>query len=249
MIVIPSIDVSRGRAVKRIRGVEGSEVFADSPERALENLLRRDVKRIHVVDLDGAKAGRPVNLELIVRLVRIAESHGVRTQVGGGIRCLEHALAYGREGADVVLGTLPFTNLEEARRIVRELGSDRVLLSADVMEGRIRVQGWLRDAERNLRDVLEELDVRRAIYTCIDVEGTLQGPRIYESVVSVLREHGVRELIYAGGVGREEDLDHLHAHGFTGVIVGMAFYAGLLDRLLIYARRRFGDDVGQERHR
>ncbi|NPA24138.1 MAG: nickel transporter [Crenarchaeota archaeon] len=226
-LIIPSIDISRGLAVKRVQGVEGTEIVRIDPMKILEDIIKYvgKIRRIHIVDLDGAKEGKPMNRDIIIKLVREAVKNGLEVEVGGGIRDLEHALTYVREGADIVLGSLIFKNPDKARTIIKEVGTDRVFVSVDIKHGRIAVSGWTETVDVDPIDVLSSSDIMNVIYTCIDVEGRMTGPTVDRSLVRSLRERlNLRNLFYAGGVRNRDDVEMLEREGFNGVIIGMAMY-------------------------
>lgn len=233
MLVIPSIDISEGMAVKRVQGVKGTEVVKTDPMSVLEYILkfRNRLERLHVVDLDGARAGRPVNLEIVKKIVENCQ--GLRVQVGGGIRKLEHALELARLDVDVVIGSVVFKDFQEAQRIVKTLGSDKVFVAVDVKGGKLAIQGWEEVAVVNVVEYLRRLDVVNIIHTCVDVEGTLQGPRPYMDLINSLRRNlGIKYLFYAGGVRDKSDVEYLEKLGFNGVIIGMAMYMRGLEHFL-----------------
>jgi len=219
MLVIPSIDLEDGRAVKRVRGRRGEYVFVGDP---LE-LARRfsQAPLIHVVDLDGAERGAPANLDVVAA---ISDAVGGRCQVGGGLRdpaSVSRALDLCNYA---VLGTLPFTE----PRLFDEMAKSfpgRLVVSLDVSEGWVMGGGWtarllrLEDALR----LLEGRDLAAAIYTSIDVEGTGVGPLVAD--VEALRRVAKR-IYYAGGVSSCAHLELLKRAGFDGVIVGYALYRG-----------------------
>ena len=238
MIVIPSIDLHKGYAVKRIRGIEGSEVVMKNPLDVINDLISNyEVERIHIVDLDGAKFGKPIHFDIIKKLIEIAKEHNVKVQVGGGIRYLEHALMYSKLDADVVISSIVFENTIETKKIINTIGSDKIFVSVDIKDGKISIHGWLKKLNLEILSYLNELDIRKIIYTCIDVEGMLKGIKIYPDVIQKLKSLNISELIYAGGVKDEQDIEILHRNNFTGVIVGMAYYMGYLKRLIEFCKR------------
>ncbi|NPB00500.1 MAG: nickel transporter [Crenarchaeota archaeon] len=235
MLIIPSIDISRGLAVKRIQGVEGTETVKMDPMQVLKTVLKYvgKIRRIHIVDLDGAREGRPINVEVILRLIREAKERGLEVQIGGGIRRLDHALIYARENADVVLGSIIFKNPQEAERIIRELGPEKVYASIDVKSGRIAISGWIETVDVDPISQLSVLDIRNIIYTCIDVEGKMQGPMVNRELINKIRYRlSLKNLYYAGGVRDKHDVKYLKAEGFNGVIIGMAMYVKGLEHFL-----------------
>ena len=238
MVIIPSIDISRGLAVKRIRGVEGSEIVKEDPMKVLENILKFSdkIKRIHIVDLDGAKFGKPINFETIIKIVNICKEYGIKVEVGGGIRKLEDALKYVENDCDIVLGSIVFKDLNETKKIFSKCGKDRIFVSIDVKGGRLAISGWLEVLDvRNVVEYLSNLDVENIIHTSIDVEGTMAGPKPYIELIDELKSRlSIKNLFYAGGVRDVEDVKFLLKFGFNGVIIGMAMYNKGLEHFLNY---------------
>jgi phosphoribosylformimino-5-aminoimidazole carboxamide ribotide isomerase len=178
-----------------------------------------------VVDLDGARAGEPVNLEHVRRIVAAV---GVPVQLGGGLRDskkVEEAISSGAER--VVLGTAAVRDPDLAAAIAAVHG-ERVVVSVDARSGRVAAEGWTEDSELATTDVvaaLSERGVRRFVYTPVDVDGLMEGPDL-DSLREVA-EATDGELIYSGGVGSLDDLRSIAALGLEnvgGVIVGRALY-------------------------
>ncbi len=231
MNLYPAIDILGGNAVRLIKGdFDASTVYDADPAAAARAWVDAGARFLHVVDLDGAKAGEPVNL---AHLRRIAEL-GVPVQYGGGLRsldALERALGAGAER--VILGTAAFTDPVLLERALERHGADRVVVSVDVRGGEVAIEGWTKSAEVSVREVfarLIEQGVRELAYTNVDRDGMLGGLNL-DDLIRVARqaEHG--HLVYSGGIGDLGDLERLaqlrtqHAlHNLVGVIVGKALY-------------------------
>jgi phosphoribosylformimino-5-aminoimidazole carboxamide ribotide isomerase len=230
MILYPAIDILDGRAVRLRQGdYDASKVYEEDPLEAARAWVQGGAEHLHVVDLDGARAGVPQNLD---HLGRIASELGVPVQFGGGLRSLraiEGAIEAGAER--VILGTAAFTDeilLDEA---LMEW-PDKVLVSVDVREGRVATQGWTETIDGGPEDVIARLVARgasRLIYTNVDRDGMLQGPDLEEVRRVAQAAHG-GSVIYSGGIGRLEDLEGLEGlagmgeTSLDGVIVGKALY-------------------------
>ncbi len=224
-MIVPSIDISGGRAVKRVRGIGGTERHVVDP---LHVAARLKGKYVHIVDLDGASSGMPVNLATIRK---VAGQLDGQCQVGGGVRSLEHASELLRSCLRIVLGTLVFTAPDRAREIIEAVGPEKVLVSLDVLGDEVMVSGW-KMAVGRIGDVTAALPrTWGIIYTDISVEGTMEGPNPRPEVTSKLRNVTSR-LFYAGGVRDCRDVDRLLGMGFDGVIVGMALYEGAIAECL-----------------
>jgi phosphoribosylformimino-5-aminoimidazole carboxamide ribotide isomerase len=226
VILYPAIDILDAKAVRLVRGdFEQQTVYEDDPFRAAAAWVEAGARRLHVVDLDGARSGRPQSIE---HLRRIAAELGVPVQYGGGLRsaeAIDAAVAAG--AARVILGTAAFRDPELLARAVRDHG-ERVVVSVDTRGGRVATAGWTETMELSAADVIERLTaagVRNFVYTNVDRDGLLEGPDVDE--LAALAETVRGNLIYSGGIGAVADLEALASIGapsLEGVIVGKALY-------------------------
>jgi phosphoribosylformimino-5-aminoimidazole carboxamide ribotide isomerase len=219
-MIIPSIDIEGGRAVKRVMGRRGHYVFVGDPLALAERFKKAPL--VHVVDLDGAEAGRPVNVAVVEK---VAEVLGGRCQLGGGIRS-EEALRWALSICRVaVVGTMPFKQPELFQMLAAKYG-DRLAASLDVRQGRVAVEGW-REAAASVEEALNILrrfgKLAAVIVTAVDVEGTGVGFVGFD--VAPLRDVAER-IYYAGGIKSCRDVQTALNAGFDGVIVGYALYRG-----------------------
>jgi Phosphoribosylformimino-5-aminoimidazole carboxamide ribonucleotide (ProFAR) isomerase len=219
-MIIPSIDIEGGRAVKRVMGRRGHYVFVGDPIALAERFKKAPL--VHVVDLDGAEAGRPVNVAVVEKA---AEVLGGRCQLGGGIRS-EEALKWALSICRVaVVGTMPFKQPELFQMLAAKYG-DRLAASLDVRQGRVAVEGW-REAAASVKEALNILrrfgKLAAVIVTAVDVEGTGAGFVSFD--VAPLSDVAER-IYYAGGIKNCRDVQTALNAGFDGVIVGYALYRG-----------------------
>jgi phosphoribosylformimino-5-aminoimidazole carboxamide ribotide isomerase len=231
VILLPAIDIRGGRTVRLERGDYNRETVYDAdPVDAARRWVEQGARALHVVDLDGAVAGAPVNLDHVERIA--AETH-VPVQVGGGLRDAEavaRALAAGAERA--VLGTATLERPELVEGLAEQHG-ERIVAGVDARSGRVAIQGWERETNATPGDLITELagrGVRRFVYTPVEVDGTMDGPAFDGLRAAAARagEAGA-DLTYSGGVGSLEDLRALVDLGLaavSGVIVGRALYEG-----------------------
>jgi phosphoribosylformimino-5-aminoimidazole carboxamide ribotide isomerase len=229
----PAIDVLDGSAVRLVKGeFDASKVYDEDPLAAARAWMQAGARRLHVVDLDGARAGEPVNLEHLRRIAQL----GLPVQYGGGLRsgdAVKRALDAGAER--VVLGTAAFGDPALLATALTAHGPERVVVSVDVRAGRVVVEGWTKAADVGVRDAFRELierGVRELAYTSVDRDGMLSGPSL-EDVAWVAGAAADGHLIYSGGVGALSDLVELARlraerglHALDGVIVGKALYEG-----------------------
>jgi phosphoribosylformimino-5-aminoimidazole carboxamide ribotide isomerase len=228
VILYPAIDIMGGHAVRLTRGdFAASKTYDEDPLAAARSWVRAGASYLHVVDLDGARAGAPANLH---HLRRIAGELGVPVQYGGGLRTLEalgEALAAGAQRA--ILGTAAFTQEGLVERALAEHGAERVLVSVDVRGGRVSTAGWTETTQLDAVAAigsLRERGVEEIVFTNVDRDGMLEGPDV-EQVREVTRAAGAGRVLYSGGIGELADLEALAAldePSLTGVIVGKALY-------------------------
>ena len=227
MRLYPAIDILDGNAVRLVRGdFAARTVYETDPLAAAGAWVEAGARHLHVVDLDGARSGEPVNLE---HLRRISAELDVDVQFGGGLRSAQSVRdALGAGAARVLLGTAAFTDPDLLEEVLAVHGPERVLVSVDARGGRVATAGWTARTELSAQDALRSLcgrGVRRFVFTDVDRDGMLEGPDLAE----VRRLAGAVDaaLVYSGGIGRLadlEDLARLRAPNLDGVIVGKALY-------------------------
>jgi phosphoribosylformimino-5-aminoimidazole carboxamide ribotide isomerase len=222
----PAIDVLGGRAVRLEQGdFQRSKEYEADPLDAARRWVEQGAPRLHLVDLDGAREGRPVNL---AQLERIAGAAGVPVQYGGGLRSVDGVEAALGAGADrVVVGTIAFTD-EDLLEAMVQSGGARVWVALDVRDGVIATSGWVASTETTAPQAAVALRGRGVggfVYTSVDRDGTLAGPDV-QGVERVIAAAGEAPVVYSGGVGTVDDLRPLAALALEGVIVGKALYEG-----------------------
>jgi phosphoribosylformimino-5-aminoimidazole carboxamide ribotide isomerase len=227
--ILPAIDLRGGRCVRLLQGDYAHEtVFSDDPVAMARRWVEAGARRLHIVDLDGARAGRPENLHVVRQ---IAAAVPVPVQLGGGMRdgeCIMAALEAGVER--VILGTALVTGEPEViHGLLREFGA-RVLVGVDARDGRVAIQGWTETTGRDAVEMARELEAqgaRRLVYTDISSDGMLAGPNL-EAVRRMVEALSI-PVISAGGVSSAGDvrrLGELEPLGLEGVIIGKALYTG-----------------------
>jgi phosphoribosylformimino-5-aminoimidazole carboxamide ribotide isomerase len=228
MILLPAVDILDGKAVRLTRGeFDQSTVYDADPLDAARRWVADGARSLHVVDLDGAKSGAPVNIE---HVRRITAEVPVPVQVGGGLRTIDAVRDAVEAGAArVLIGTAAYQDVDFLDAALAEFG-DRVVVSIDAREGRLAGAGWTEQTDIPIEAVIERLGargVRRFVYSSIDRDGLLAGPdldgarRVAEAVRGT--------YVYSGGVSSLEDLRslvELRQVNLSGVIVGKALYEG-----------------------
>ncbi len=228
MDVIPAIDLRGGRCVRLVQGDYNRELsFLEDPVAVAHRWVSEGATRIHIVDLDGAREGRPVNDKTVKRII---DAVSMPVQVAGGIRDLDAVDRWLEAGADrVVLGTAAVREPELAAEASRRHGG-RVVVSIDARDGLVATEGWTEATEQpaeELANRLAELGVQRFVYTDIARDGTLTSPN-FEAVESLVKATPA-PVIAAGGVAEVTHLVRLAELGAEGAIVGLALYDGRVD--------------------
>lgn len=236
----PAIDIRGGKCVRLIQGDYNQEtVYNDSPLEAALAWAEQGGKWIHLVDLDGAKAGEPVNHQLIGD---IARSVKVPVQTGGGLRTVENVERLLSLGVSrVIIGTAAIEDRPFVEEVLRRFG-EQVAIGIDARNGYVATRGWLETSEVKAEELavqLAELGAKTFIFTDISRDGMMQGPNV-EAIVRLAQVSG-QSVIASGGVSRYEDLEALAAHadkGVAGAIIGKALYTGSIE--LAEAHKRLG---------
>ncbi|MEX2425841.1 MAG: 1-(5-phosphoribosyl)-5-[(5-phosphoribosylamino)methylideneamino]imidazole-4-carboxamide isomerase [Thermomicrobiaceae bacterium] len=228
MLIIPAIDLREGRCVRLFQGDFDKETsYSDDPTEVARRWQNSGARRLHIVDLDGARAGEPVQLEIVSKICQL----GVPVQLGGGLRQIDHVRAAVEAGVDrVILGTAAIENPELMRESVDAFGSERVVLGVDARNGYVALRGWEQMSGIPAIEIIEDAlnnGIERVIYTDIDRDGTLNSPNFDETArVAAIGP----AIIASGGVARWDDLWHLsRIRNVEAAIVGRALYDGTIE--------------------
>lgn len=228
MELIPAIDIKDGKCVRLFQGdFSRLTVFDEDPLAAAQRWVDAGARRLHLVDLDGALAGHPVNTDAIVTIVRAVP---VPVQLGGGLRtevAVQAALALGVER--VILGTAAVREPALIGRLAAR-HPEAIVVGVDARNGRVATEGWTEATTVYAVELVEqmaELGVKRVIYTDISRDGTLTEPN-FAATIALVRNGGPA-IIASGGLSSVEHLLRLKDGGVEGAIVGSALYTGKLD--------------------
>lgn len=228
--LIPAIDIIDGKCVRLTKGDYAQKtIYSDSPADMAKEFEALGFTRLHVVDLDGAKSKHIVN-DKVLRDITTATRLVV--DFGGGIKTdddLEKAFDAGAKM--VTVGSIAVTQPDLFGQWLSTYGPDRMILGADVRNGKISINGWKEDSAEDLLPFLQkyiDLGVKNVLCTEISKDGTLQGPatELYRSVIAA---YPTLHLIASGGVSSEEDIDALERAGIPAVVFGKAIYEGRIN--------------------
>ncbi|NLG85405.1 MAG: 1-(5-phosphoribosyl)-5-[(5-phosphoribosylamino)methylideneamino]imidazole-4-carboxamide isomerase [Firmicutes bacterium] len=247
MMVIPAIDLMGGACVRLYQGeFDRATVYGRDPVAVAHRFVEAGARLIHLVDLDGARAGRPVQRKTVLAVARAVP---VPLEVGGGIRSMEAIASYLEEGvARVVLGSAAVKHPALLEAAVARYG-ERIVLGLDARNGRVAVEGWQATSERDAVSLAKEMatmGLAEVIYTDIARDGTLAGPDL-EGLARLVKESGMK-VIASGGISSVDDLKAVAATGAAGAIVGKALYDGRLDLRTAILALEVGEDAGQTDH-
>ena len=226
MEVIPAIDIRAGRCVRLIQGDYSKEtIFADNPMEMAIKWESEGAEYLHIIDLDGAKEGSAVNMDVISK---ICADSAARIQVGGGIRDYETAARYMDMGVSrVIMGTSAVDRTDELERILKSIGAESLVVSVDAREGIVALDGWTRESRMRVETVVENIEalgVKRCMYTDILKDGTLSEPN-YAGVENVVSSTNMK-IMAAGGIAALSQLKRMSIVGGEATIVGRALYTG-----------------------
>ena len=228
--LIPAIDIIDGQCVRLTKGdYQQKTVYRDSPAEVAKEFEQLGFKRLHVVDLDGAKSKHIVNSSV---LRRITTETSLTVDFGGGIKTdadIEEAFEAG--AAMVTVGSIAVTRPDLFLGWLQKYGADRMILGADVRGGKISINGWKEDSTEDFLPFLRkyiDAGVKNVLCTEISKDGTLQGPAI-ELYSQVMEAYPTLHLIASGGVSSKADIEALDAAGIPAVVFGKAIYEGRIN--------------------
>jgi phosphoribosylformimino-5-aminoimidazole carboxamide ribotide isomerase len=247
MLIIPAIDIKEGRAVRLEQGnMDKETVFSDDPAAVASHWLNQGARRLHLVDLNGAVAGRPRN-ESVIKAIVMAVGGKIPIQLGGGIRDLDTIERYLDDGISyIIIGTAAVKNpgfLHDACTAF----AGHIIVGLDAKDGKVAVEGWSKMTGHDVIDLarkFQDYGVEAVIYTDIGRDGMLAGVNV-EATTKLARELVV-PVIASGGLTNLNDVKALckiEAEGITGVITGRAIYQGTVD---FKKAQAMADKLGQE---
>ena len=228
--LIPAIDIIDGQCVRLTKGDYAQKtVYSSSPAEVARDFEKIGFQRLHVVDLDGAKSRHIVNDKV---LRQITEKTALKVDFGGGIKTDDDLrIAFENGAAMVTVGSIAITEPERFLTWAEQYGAERLILGADVRNGKISINGWKEDSSEDLLPFLRRFvnaGIRNVLCTEISKDGTLQGPAI-DLYKEIMAEYPQLHLIASGGVSSIDDIKALDAAGIPAVVFGKAIYEGKIN--------------------
>lgn len=231
MIILPAIDIKDGNCVRLFKGDFSTveKVASDYLETA-KGFENAGASWIHMVDLDGAKEGRPVNTKIYTD---VAEKTNLKVELGGGIRNLETIQEYLNMGITrVILGSVALKNPKLVSDAVEKFGSEKIVVGIDAVNGMVATEGWLESSDMNyieLADKMISVGVKYFIFTDISKDGTLSGVNTEQLKALADATQGRADIVASGGVHTMDDIIACKEMGLYGTICGKSIYKGTLD--------------------
>ncbi len=227
MVIFPAIDILGGKAVRLLKGDYNQvTVYSERPWEFAQDFVSRGCSAIHIVDLDGARTGDTVNIKTVER---IAQTKGLYSEIGGGIRSMETVERYLGAGISrVILGTAALKDPAFLKESVRRFG-DRIAVGVDLKDGFVSVKGWIETSTKDGFEFMKELEdigVSAVIVTDISRDGAMKGTNLglYRRIST---ETGMR-VTASGGISTLDDLKALRTMDIYGAIIGKAYYTGAI---------------------
>lgn len=227
MILFPAIDILDGKAVRLLKGDYNQvTVYSERPWEFAQDFVSKGCSAIHIVDLDGAKTGDTVNIKTVER---IAQTKGLYSEIGGGIRSMETVERYLEAGISrVILGTAALKDPAFLKEAIRKY-DDRIAVGVDLKDGYVSVKGWIETSDKEGFEFMKELEdigVSAVIVTDISRDGAMKGTNL-ELYRRISTETGMK-VTASGGISTLDDLKALRAMDIYGAIIGKAYYTGAI---------------------
>ena len=237
--LIPAIDIIDGKCVRLTKGDYNTKTVYGNPVEMALMLADKGLERLHIVDLDGAKSKHIVNVKV---LSEITSKTKLKVDFGGGIKTDDDIkMAFDNGAALVTIGSVAISNPELFDGWLEKYGADKIILGADVRNGRISINGWKEDSDTKLLPFLERYvkhGVKNVLCTEISKDGMMGGTAV-ELYSEIMNAYPTLHLIASGGVSKQEDINELNRRGIPAVVFGKSIYEGKidLDKLLIWSRQ------------
>ena len=224
-MIFPAIDLHNGQSVRLYQGdYDQVTLINNDPVAQAKNILTNGVNQLHLVDLDGAKTGRPENQTIISDIRKNFDGF---LELGGGIRDEKIAAMYLDLGIDrIIIGSAAIKNPQFVKKLLKQYGEDRIVIGVDGMNGKVAVNGWLEQSDVKMSDLIKTMmadGAKSFIVTDVARDGTMQGPN-FDLLLKLNQAIPSANLVASGGIRNVEDLNKLKALGIDDVIIGKALY-------------------------
>ena len=226
MLLIPAIDIYQGKCVRLFQGdFEKETVFSTEPEIIAKQWMEAKVKRIHIVDLDGAKQGSLINSKTIHKII---SSVNCTVQLGGGIRTIslaQQALDLG--ATKIIVGSAIIENINFLKQLTKHFNPNNIIISLDTIGDNIAIHGWTTKLPIKINTILKKIEafgISEFVYTDVLKDGTLSSPNFNQ--IEIINKNTNMNMIVAGGISDITHLEHLKNIGIHGCIIGKALYTG-----------------------
>jgi phosphoribosylformimino-5-aminoimidazole carboxamide ribotide isomerase len=225
--IIPAIDIIDGKCVRLSQGdYNQKKIYNEDPLEVAKTFENAGIRRLHLVDLDGAKAKHVVNVKV---LEKIATNTGLKIDFGGGIKTENDLQIVFDSGANqATIGTIAFTDRELFLKWLTKFGNEKIILGADVRDNKIAVSGWKNVSETDIFDFLRDyiyIGIKYALCTDINKDGMLMGTSL-DLYKELHMQFNNLNIIASGGVTEIREIEELNKYGIYGVIIGKALYEG-----------------------
>ena len=229
MQIIPALDIMDGKCVRLRKGDYSQQTsYHVDPIEIAQEFVEIGATKLHLVDLDGAKAKQLINLKTIES---ICQTISIPVEVGGGIRTQEGIECLFSLGAsEVIIGSLSVTNPEQVGSFLRQYGAEKIIVAIDLLNGEPRISGWLEAGGQTTDQLIQRLQsigLKTLIVTDIDRDGTLSSPN-FELYEGLIQKYPDLDIIASGGVSSITDLKRLPSLGVKGCILGKSLYEGTI---------------------
>lgn len=229
MEIIPAIDIISGQCVRLIKGsFKSKKIYSPNPLKIAQFFEKTGLKRLHLIDLEGAKVGKIKNWKTIKK---IAKNTNLLIEFGGGVRREKDIKKLFKLGVDrVIVSSTALKEPQKFKKIFKKFGREKIIVAADVKRNKVCYRGWQAETEKDINSFLKnltKLGVKTTIVTDIERDGTLKGPNftLYQRLVSKIPK---LKIIASGGIRNKKDLKKLSQTGVAGAILGRAIYENKL---------------------
>jgi len=226
--IIPAIDIINGSCVRLLKGdYKKKTTYSDDPVQVGLDWASKGANRIHIVDLEGARLGRRIEVESVQNIIA---NISVPIQLGGGIRSIDSVTQAIEQGVDRVMIGTAATNKDLIKKLCHNIDTERFLVSVDVRDGEVVVDGWTKSSGMSSLDLIAELEsigVKRIMYTDTNRDGTLTEPN-YHAIETLVSLYELK-IIAAGGISKVDQLIRLSDYGIEAAVIGRALYTGDVD--------------------